>query len=228
MPGQGNAGTSPALPVPLAPSRGWDNPLPGCSRCTVTITERGAGRETARHRSVPWLAPRATAARQCRRPPGRNIEKDGSVHKGYPRQGAGRAHRHSAGEQLGSSPRTHSSREGTWQPRVWPAVLGARAAKRPPGPFSRALGSSPPGQPLLRSTTQQRGPTLTLLPRVPSSLPAGLLRGAGKASALSCRLPRQKREMENSPQPKARHTGPCEGPEWGWGRETGQASLRLQ
>lgn len=122
--------TSPAQPVPFAPSlllqcRKNQTPVrhpprPGAtatqSRATLSVllpSQKGVpGREMAWHRSVHLAGPQATAAGRYCQPPGRNIEKTGA----YKRVTRGRARaKHTiTAQESGSvpSPCAHGTRKG--------------------------------------------------------------------------------------------------------------------
>ena len=252
MPGQGNTATSPYLPGPcpsLHPfyySAKKSNPQRGVPRALgqgqptlgllLTYRHRHRKGRGERNGTAPLRAlagPRAAAAGRRRRLPGRNIEKTGA----YKRVTRGRAQAEPTvtAQESGSvpSPRTHGTREGTRQPRVQPAALSAGAAERPSVPSSRALGSSPPGAASPPQPHATEGPNPDPASPCPILAAGRTAPGSRRRSRQSlgpspCRLPRQRGRRgrwRTAPSQKLGTPGPCEGPERGWGRETGQASL---
>lgn len=248
---QENTVTSPAQPVPFAPSLLLQcqknqtpvrHPLsPGAratrSRATLNVpllSQKGVpGREMARHCSVHLAGPQATAAGHCRQPPGRNIEKTG-VYKRVTR-GRARAKRTITAQESGSVPSScaHGTRKGD-------------LAAKSPAHGTQCRGSRASLCPLFQGAGLQlpraASPSQPHAAEGPNPDPASLcpILAAGRAAVGSWRRSRQslgplpvtypsraagEGDGEQAPSQKLSRPAPCEGPERGWGRETGQASL---
>lgn len=248
---QENTGTSPAQPVPFAPSlllqcRKNQTPVrhplsPGTranrSRATLNVpslSQKGVpGREMPWHHSVCLAGPQATAAGHYRQPPGRNIEKTGAYKRVT--RGRARAKRTITAQESSSvpSPCAHGTRKRDLAAKSPARSTRCRGSRAFFCPLFQGAGLQPPwaaspSQPHAAERSNPDPGSLCPILAAGRAAPGSRCRSWQSLGPLPVTYPGRatgEGDGEQAPSQKLGRPVPCEGPERGWGRETGQASL---
>lgn len=227
MPGQGNAGTSPARDPHSIPGLG--QPAPGLLPMYPHHHRKGC-RE--RKGTAP---PRALAGPPSHSSPamppatGEEHRKRRERTKGLPEAGRGQSppsQRRRAARFLPAHPRHQGGDLAAKSPARGAQCRGSQAS---PHPLFQGTGLQPPRAASPPQPHAAEGPNPDPASPCPF-LAAGRAAPGSRQSlgALPVASPGRRGRWRTAPSKKLGTPGPCEGPERGWGRETGQASLRLQ